>query len=120
MNKLNVGPNGSAFSFPTSLRTRERTKSNRNIQLLEICVSSWKQGSSSNSNRNKNALFAILPVSILLELCGMLTSCDNTMRSSATTPVITAQPATATVTDGRQATLTVAAAGAAPLSYQFT
>src|SRR3984957_4564837 len=120
MTKLNVGPNGSAFSFPTSLRTRERTKSNRHIQLLEICVSSWKQGSSSNSNRNKNALFAILPVSILLALCGMLASCANTMSSSATTPVITAQPANATVTVGQPATFTVAAAGTAPLSYQWT
>ena len=120
MTKLNAGPSGSASNLPTSLRTRERAKSNRNSQLLEICVSSWKQGSSSNSNRNKNALFAILPVSILLALCGMLTSCANTMSSSATTPVITAQPANATVTVGQPATFTVAAAGTAPLSYQWT
>ena len=119
MTKLNVGP-GSAFSFPTSLRTPERAKSNRNSQLIEICVNSWKQGSSSNSNRNKNALFAILPVSIFLVLCGMLASCANTMSSSATAPVITAQPANATVTVGQPATFTVAAAGTAPLSYQWT
>jgi hypothetical protein len=120
MTKLNVGP-GSAFSFPTSLRTPERAKSNRNSQLLEICVNSWKQGSSSNSNRNKNALFAILPGSIFLVLCGMLaSSCANTMSSSATAPVITAQPANATVTVGQPAIFTVAAAGTAPLSYQWT
>jgi hypothetical protein len=120
MTKLNAGSNGSASSFPTSLRTPERAKSNRNSQLLEICVSSWKQGVSSNSNRNKNALFAILPVSIFLVLCGMLASCANTMSSSATAPVITAQPANATVTVGQPATFTVAAAGTAPLSYQWT
>jgi uncharacterized protein (UPF0548 family) len=120
MTKLNAGSNGSASSLPTSLRTPERAKSNRNSQLLEICVSSWKQGVSSNSNRNKNALFAILPVSIFLALCGMLASCANTMSSSATTPVITAQPANATVTVGQPATFTVAAAGTAPLSYQWT
>jgi uncharacterized protein (UPF0548 family) len=120
MTKLNAGSNGSASSLPTSLRAPERAKSNRNSQLLEICVSSWKQGVSSNSNRNKNALFAILPVSIFLALCGMLASCANTMSSSATTPVITAQPANATVTVGQPATFTVAAAGTAPLSYQWT
>ena len=120
MTKLNAGSKGSASSFPTSLRTPERAKSNRNSQLLEICVSSWKQGVSSNSNRIKNALFAILPVSIFLALCGMLASCANTMSSSATTPVITAQPPNATVTVGQPATFTVAAAGTAPLSYQWT
>jgi uncharacterized protein (UPF0548 family) len=50
----------------------------------------------------------------------MLASCANTMSSSATTPVITAQPANATVTVGQPATFTVAAAGTAPLSYQWT
>ena len=38
----------------------------------------------------------------------------------ATAPVITAQPANATVTVGQTATFTVAATGTAPLSYQWT
>src|SRR5882757_8803482 len=115
MTKLNVGPNGSASSLPTSLRTPGRAKSNRNIQLLEICVSSGKQGSSSKSNRNKNALFGILTVSIFLVLCGMLSACAGTKSDPATAPVITAQPANATVTVGQPATFTVAASGTGTL-----
>ena len=94
--------------------------SNRNNRLLEICVSCWKQRSSSNPNRDKNALFAILPVSIFLVLCGMLAACAGTSSAPATAPVITAQPANATVTVGQTATFTVAATGTAPLSYQWT
>ena len=97
-----------------------RSHSNRNNRLLEICVSFWKQGSSSNPNRDKNALFAILPISIFLVLCALLSACAGTSSDPATAPVITTQPAKATVTVGQTATFTVAAAGTAPLSYQWT
>jgi hypothetical protein len=120
MTKLNAGSSRSAFARQASIHSRRRSQSNRNIQLLEICVSSWKQGSSSNSNRNKNALFAILPTSILLALCGLLSACAGTSSAPATAPVITAQPANAAVTVGQSATFTVAAVGTSPLSYQWT
>jgi Immunoglobulin domain/Immunoglobulin I-set domain len=120
MTKLNAGSSWSAFALQASIHVRHRSQSNRNIQLLEICVSSWKQGSSSNSNRNKNALFAILPVSILLALCALLSACAGTSSAPATAPVITAQPANAAVTVGQSATFTVAAVGTSPLSYQWT
>src|ERR1700747_345175 len=120
MTKLNARSSWSAFALQASIHVRHRSQSNRNIQLLEIFVSSWKQGSSSNSNRNKNALFAILPVSILLALCALLSACAGTSSAPATVPVITAQPANATVTVGQTATFTVAATGTAPLSYQWT
>jgi hypothetical protein len=120
MTKLNAGSSWSAFVPQASIHVRHRSRSNRNSQLLEICVSSWKQGSSSNSNRNKNPLFAILPVSILLVLCGLLAACAGTSSAPATAPVITAQPANAAVTVGQSATFTVAAVGTAPLSYQWT
>jgi hypothetical protein len=120
MTKLNAGSSRSAFALQASIHSRHRSQSNRNIQLLEICVSSWKQGSSSNSNRNKNALFSILPTSILLALCGLLSACAGTSSAPATAPVITAQPANAAVTVGQSATFTVAAVGTSPLSYQWT
>src|ERR1700751_1394346 len=120
MTKLNARSSWSAFALQASIHVRHRSQSNRNIQLLEICVSSWKQGSSSNSNRNKNALFAILPTSILLALCGLLAACAGTSSAPATAPVITAQPANAAVTAGQPAIFTVAAVGTAPLSYQWT
>jgi hypothetical protein len=120
MTKLNAGSSRSAFARQASIHSRHRSQSNRNIQLLEICVRYWKQGSSSNSNRNKNTLLAILPTSILLALCGLLAACAGTSSAPATAPVITAQPANATVTVGQPATFTVAAVGTAPLSYQWT
>jgi len=120
MTELNLGPNGSASNLRALIRTRARAQSNRNSRLLEICVTSWKQDSSSNSNRNKNALFAILPVSIFLALCGVLAACGGTSSDPATGPVITAQPANATVTVGQPATFTVAAAGTGTLSYKWT
>ncbi len=120
MTKLNVGPHHSASVLQASIHTRERSHSNRNSRFLEICVSSWKQASSSNSNRNKNALFGILTVSIFLVLCGMLAACAGTKSDPATAPVITAQPANATVTVGQPATFTVAASGTGTLSYKWT
>ena len=120
MTKLNVEPNHGASRLQPGDHTRQRTRSNRNSRLLEICASSWKQGSSSNSNRNKNTFFAILPVSIFLALCGLLSACAGTSSAPANAPVITAQPANATVTVGQPATFTVAATGKAPLRYQWT
>src|SRR6201987_3163396 len=120
MTKLNAGSSRSAFALQASIHARDRSQSNRNIQLLEICVSSWKQGSSSNSNRNKNALFAILPVSILFSLCALLSACAGPSSAPATAPVITAQPANAAVTVGEPATFTVAASGTGTLSYKWT
>ncbi len=120
MTKLNAGSSGSAIALQASIRADHRSHSNRNNRLLEICVSSWKQGSSSNPNRDKNALFAILPISIFLVLCALLSACAGTSSDPATAPVITTQPAKATVTVGQTATFTVAAAGTAPLSYQWT
>jgi hypothetical protein len=120
MTKLNAGSSRSAFAPQASIHARHRSQSNRNSQLLENCVSFWKQGSSSNSNRNKNALFAILPASILLALCGLLAACAGTSSAPATAPVITAQPANAAVTVGQPATFTVTAVGTSPLSYQWT
>jgi Immunoglobulin domain len=118
--KLNARPSRSASALQASIHAGERTHSNRNNRILEICVSSWKQGSSSNPNRHKNAFFAILPVSIFLALCALLSACAGTSSAPATAPVITAQPASATVTVGQPATFTVAATGTAPLSYQWT
>jgi hypothetical protein len=120
MTKLIAGSSWSAFALQASINVRHRSQSNRNSQLLEICVSSWKQGSSSNSNRNKNPLFAILPVSILIALSALLSACAGTSSAPATAPVITAQPANAAVTVGQSATFTVAAVGTAPLRYQWT
>src|ERR1700744_6072363 len=108
MTKLNAESSGSTIALRASSRADHRSQSNRNSQLLEICVSSWKQGGSSNSNRNKNALFAILLVSILLALCALLSACAGTSSAPATAPVITTQPANATVTVGQTATFTVA------------
>jgi hypothetical protein len=120
MTKLNAGADGSTCIVQALIHARGQLHSNRNNRLLEICVSSWKYGSSSNPNRDKNALFAILPISIFLVLCALLAACGGTSSAPATAPVITAQPANATVTVGQAATFTVAAAGAAPLSYQWT
>ena len=120
MVKLDAGPSRSASALQASIHTRERSHSNRNNRLLEICVSYWKQGGSLNPNRDKNARFAILPVSIFLVLCGMLAACAGTSSAPAIAPVITAQPANTTVTVGQPATFTVAATGTAPLSYQWT
>ena len=53
-------------------------------------------------------------------MCGFLAACAGTSSAPATAPVIGAQPANATVTVGQPATFTVAAAGTAPLSYQWT
>ena len=103
-----------------SIHARGRLHSNRNNRLLEICVSSCKQSGSLNPNRDKNALFAILPISIFLVLCALLAACAGTSSAPAIAPVITAQPANATVTVGQTATFTVAATGTAPLSYQWT
>ena len=118
--KLNARTDRSASNLQTSVHRHERTESNRNSRLLEICVNACKQSSSSNSNRNKNALFVILHISIFGALCGMLTSCASTSSIPPTAPVITTQPANATVTVGQPATFTVAATGTAPLSYQWT
>jgi plastocyanin len=120
MTKLNPGSSRSASAPQASIHTRERSHSNGNNRTLEICVSLWKQGSSSNPNRDKNALFAILPVLVFVALCGFLAACAGTSSTPATAPVITAQPANATVTVGQPATFTVAAAGTSPLSYQWT
>jgi hypothetical protein len=123
MTKPNHRPDRSASSLQLSIRTQERTQSNRNSRLLEICVNVWKQSCWSNSNRNKNALFPVLSVSIFLALCGLLSACGSTSSSpatAATAPVITVQPASVTVTVGQPASFTVAATGTAPLSYQWT
>src|ERR1700719_4103529 len=123
MTKPNHRPDRSASSLQLSIRTQERTQSNRNSRLLEFCVNAWKQSCWSNSNRNKNALFPVLPVSIFLALCGLLSACGSTSSSpatAATAPVITMQPASVSVTVGQPATFTVAATGTAPLSYQWT
>jgi hypothetical protein len=123
MTKPNHRPDRSASSLQLSIRTQERTQSNRNSRLLEICVNVWKQRGWPNSNRNKNALSPVLPVSIFLALCGLLSACGSTSSSpatAATAPVITTPPASVTVTVGQPATFTVAATGTGPLSYQWT
>jgi hypothetical protein len=59
-------------------------------------------------------------VLIFLAHCVLLSACGNTTGTSATAPVITTQPAGATVNVGQPATFTVAATGSAPLTYQWT
>src|SRR6202030_1262706 len=121
--KPNSRPDLNPSSIKISIRAQNQSESNRNSRLLGICVNVWKQSCWSNSNRNKNALFPVLPVSIFLALCGLLSACGSTSSSpatAATTPVITIQPASVSVTVGQPATFTVAATGTAPLSYQWT
>src|ERR1700740_489149 len=116
-------PDPNPPSIKISIRAQNQSKSNRNSRLLEICVNVWKRSGWSNSNRNKNALFPVLPVSIFLALCGLLSACGSTSSgpaTAATAPVITMQPASVSVTVGQPATFTVAATGTAPLSYQWT
>ncbi len=56
---------------------------------------------------------------IVSNTAGSATSGSVTLTVNAAPPVITAHPANQTVTEGQTATLTVAAAGTVPLSYQW-
>jgi len=66
-----------------------------------------------------SAVSAATPVTVSASYGGATQTATLTVNPAAVAPSITAQPASQTVTAGQTATFTAAAAGTAPLSYQW-